>query len=73
MPKVRSVFRCSECGGASPKWVGRCPSCEEWNTLVEELDVPDAGGVGRSWPALDRAVPDRRGRRRRVAPPARPG
>src|SRR3954452_25558410 len=56
MPKVRSVFRCSECGGASPKWVGRCPSCAEWNTLVEELDVatPVASAlVG----APDRAIP----------------
>ena len=40
MSKARSIFRCAECGGASPKWVGRCPSCAEWNTLVEELDVP---------------------------------
>jgi DNA repair protein RadA/Sms len=56
MPKVRSVFRCSECGGASPKWVGRCPSCAEWNTLIEELDVPTstAGPRGGS---SDRAVP----------------
>ena len=57
MSKVRSVFRCSECGGASPKWVGRCPSCSEWNTLVEELDEPTPGrGPGRR-PALERAVP----------------
>ena len=40
MSKVRSIFRCAECGGSSPKWAGRCPSCGEWNTLVEELDVP---------------------------------
>ena len=39
MSKARSVFRCTDCGGASPKWVGRCPSCGEWNTLVEEVDV----------------------------------
>jgi len=56
MPKVRSVFRCSECGGASPKWVGRCPSCAEWNTLVEELDVPTP--VASSLDAVsDRAIP----------------
>ena len=35
MSKQRTVFRCGECGGASPKWVGRCPSCGEWNTLRE--------------------------------------
>ena len=43
MAKVRSVFRCTECGTSAPKWVGRCPGCEEWNTLVEELDVVAAG------------------------------
>jgi DNA repair protein RadA/Sms len=41
MVKVRAVFRCGECGGSSPKWVGRCPTCGEWNTLVEEIDAPD--------------------------------
>ena len=54
MPKSRSVFRCQECGGPSPKWVGRCPSCGEWNTLVEELDVVEAAVVA---PAGGRAVP----------------
>jgi DNA repair protein RadA/Sms len=39
MPKVRSVFRCQECGSASPKWAGRCPGCEAWNTLVEEREA----------------------------------
>lgn len=40
MAKVRAVFRCTECGTSAPKWVGRCPGCEEWNTLIEELDAP---------------------------------
>ena len=56
MPKVRSVFRCSECGGASPKWVGRCPTCNEWNTLVEELDDPSRAATSVT-AAMDRAVP----------------
>ena len=38
MAKLRAVFRCTECGTSAPKWVGRCPGCEGWNTLVEELD-----------------------------------
>ncbi|MCU1486020.1 MAG: repair protein RadA [Actinomycetia bacterium] len=33
------MYRCAECGDSSPKWLGRCPSCEAWNTLVEEADV----------------------------------
>ncbi|MCD9624670.1 DNA repair protein RadA [Rhabdothermincola salaria] len=45
MAKARSVFRCQDCGGTAPKWVGRCPTCEAWNTLVEERVVPAAGGA----------------------------
>ena len=29
------VFRCSSCGREEPKWLGRCPECGEWNTLIE--------------------------------------
>ncbi|MCB0760086.1 MAG: DNA repair protein RadA [Flavobacteriales bacterium] len=36
MAKVKTVFFCTECGNESPKWVGKCPSCHAWNTLVEE-------------------------------------
>lgn len=35
--KKKSVFACQECGYSSPKWIGRCPDCGNWNTLVEEL------------------------------------
>jgi DNA repair protein RadA/Sms len=34
--KSRSVYRCSNCGHEEHKWLGRCPSCGEWNTLAEE-------------------------------------
>ena len=37
MPKVKSVFVCSQCGNDSPKWLGKCPACGEWNTYVEEF------------------------------------
>ena len=33
MPKPRTVFVCSACGGDAPRWTGQCPSCGEWNTL----------------------------------------
>ena len=33
--KVKTVFFCSNCGNESPKWLGRCPACGEWNTMVE--------------------------------------
>ncbi|GHV83747.1 DNA repair protein RadA [Spirochaetia bacterium] len=34
-----SVFRCSACGHEEPKWLGRCPECGEWNTLVESVST----------------------------------
>ena len=34
--KVKSVWYCTSCGNESPKWMGRCPACGEWNTMVEE-------------------------------------
>ena len=33
--KIRTVFFCSNCGNESAKWVGQCPACKEWNTMVE--------------------------------------
>ena len=35
--KVKTAFFCQNCGVSSPKWVGRCPSCGQWNTYVEEV------------------------------------
>ena len=43
MAKVRTVFRCSECGATEPKWTGRCGGCEAWGSLVEESDGPAPG------------------------------
>jgi len=37
MAKIKTVYRCSECGAESPKWVGQCPDCGAWNTLVEGM------------------------------------
>jgi DNA repair protein RadA/Sms len=37
MSRAKTVFHCTECGAASAKWVGRCPLCDQWNTLVEEI------------------------------------
>lgn len=37
MAKASSVFFCQNCGAQSAKWIGRCPSCGEWNTYVEEV------------------------------------
>jgi DNA repair protein RadA/Sms len=40
MPKAKTVFVCQNCGVESPKWIGRCPSCKEWNTYHEEIITP---------------------------------
>ncbi|WP_353101907.1 DNA repair protein RadA [Myroides odoratus] len=37
MAKVKTAFFCQSCGAQSPKWMGQCPTCKEWNTLVEEV------------------------------------
>ena len=37
MAKIKSAYFCQNCGYNAPKWLGRCPSCNEWNTFVEEL------------------------------------
>ncbi len=34
--KTKTVWFCKECGNESPKWMGRCPACGQWNTMVEE-------------------------------------
>ncbi len=35
--KIKKAFFCTHCGYQSPKWLGKCPSCNEWNTFVEEI------------------------------------
>ena len=36
MAKAKTVFVCSECGNESPKWLGKCPACNNWNTFYEQ-------------------------------------
>lgn len=43
--QVKSAFFCKNCGAESSKWVGKCPSCGEWNTFVEELVAPKGKGT----------------------------
>ena len=40
MAKIKSIYTCQNCGYESPKWLGKCPSCNEWNTFVEEIKEP---------------------------------
>jgi len=57
MPKPKSAYACTECGGRSSKWQGQCPHCGAWNTLVETLAATPqtrfaavAGAVGEVRP-----------------------
>lgn len=43
MAKVKEVYVCSNCGYETPKWNGRCPSCGEWNTFEQQLQVAASG------------------------------
>lgn len=45
MAKVKTAFFCQNCGYEAPKWLGKCPSCGEWNTLIEELVEKNQGNV----------------------------
>lgn len=47
MSKVKTAYFCQNCGTQSPKWAGKCPSCGEWNTFVEEvIQKPESNGFG---------------------------
>ena len=50
MAKTKTVFYCTSCGNETPKWVGRCPGCGEWNTLEEHIEKPVAAGKARPAP-----------------------
>ena len=42
MSKVKTAYFCQNCGYESAKWSGKCPSCQQWNTFVEELVQKDS-------------------------------
>jgi DNA repair protein RadA/Sms len=53
--KTHTIYVCQQCGAQSPRWLGKCPDCGEWNTLVETMAEPapsaaKAGAVPRSEP-----------------------
>lgn len=58
--KVKRAFFCKSCGYESPKWLGRCPSCGEWNTFTEEILSKESASSAAGRPAnVPRAVPVR--------------
>lgn len=57
MAKGKTLFLCQECGYVSPKWLGRCPECGQWNTLVEEIQKQDVRGDKENRLMSDRPQP----------------
>ncbi|HSQ44676.1 MAG TPA: DNA repair protein RadA [Ginsengibacter sp.] len=49
MSKTKTAFFCSNCGQESAKWLGKCPSCEQWNTFVEEVIVRGTDKKQTEW------------------------
>ncbi|HBR17454.1 MAG: DNA repair protein RadA [Deltaproteobacteria bacterium RIFCSPLOWO2_12_FULL_43_16] len=45
MAKTKSVYTCQSCGFKSPKWLGKCPDCNQWNSLVEEIAFEERRGL----------------------------
>ena len=42
----KKVFCCQDCGHEPPKWLGRCPNCNQWNTIVEEIKSKQSNTKG---------------------------
>ena len=38
--KAKTVYFCTSCGGEFPQWLGKCPACGAWNTLIEHVEAP---------------------------------
>ena len=50
MAKTKTIFFCTNCGGETLKWMGRCPSCGAFNTMEEHIEKPVAAGKAKSAP-----------------------
>jgi len=49
MAKTKYHFTCQSCGYVTAKWLGRCPECGAWDSLVEEAEVTAKAGTGKSY------------------------
>jgi len=49
MSKIKTAFFCSNCGYESAKWLGKCPSCNQWNTFIEEVIDKGISRNGDTW------------------------
>ncbi|MBE6005953.1 MAG: DNA repair protein RadA [Sarcina sp.] len=54
--KIKTMFFCSSCGHESSKWLGQCPACREWNTMVEAPEPSRAAGTRPGQTAMQRTL-----------------
>lgn len=59
MAKVKKAYFCRECGFEAPKWLGRCPSCGEWNTFTEEIIAKSNNSSAATAVGIPSAPPQR--------------
>ena len=57
MAREKTVYTCTACGGTSPKWLGQCPHCREWNTLEEGVAEAPASASKNRFQALAASQP----------------
>lgn len=57
MAKAKRSFFCTECGYETPKWLGKCPSCGEWNTITEHVVARESKSVAAQVVSVPRAIP----------------
>ncbi len=58
MARVKTFFTCQQCGFQSPKWLGKCPDCNQWNTLAEEQTQPAQGPRALAAPGKPQKLED---------------
>jgi DNA repair protein RadA/Sms len=54
--KIKTKYVCQNCGYSTPRWIGRCPDCDEWNTLIEEIIDKDKRTSSRSTSLLKQSA-----------------
>ena len=54
--KVKTKYVCQNCGYCTSRWIGKCPDCDEWNTLIEEIIDKDKRTSNRSTSLLKQSA-----------------
>src|SRR5512135_854658 len=59
MPKTRTKWVCQQCGFVSTKWLGRCPDCQEWDSLVESVEERSTSAISSLATLAPKSAPQR--------------